>query len=132
MSLGTHAAIGSGDTGKFLNPAESGYASHWCQRKMKTHLLPYHSVDQSPVRSAKFPVIACAYQPSALPKFGGGCARSTLSSFRDISGQYFRDEARGEFQREMIAFGAIVLAAVIPLLSNAHALAQMLTSFGRL
>ncbi|MEP7071487.1 MAG: hypothetical protein ABI839_03800 [Verrucomicrobiota bacterium] len=72
------------------------------------------------------------FQVSTLPKFGGGCSCPELRSFRNISGEYFRKEARGEFQREVIAFGAICITAAIPVLSSLHALSALLRALGPL
>jgi hypothetical protein len=80
--------------------------------------------------AANFPLIQSNYHVAAMPNFHGGCAR--LSSFRNISSEYFRNEARGEFCLEFIAFAAIVVTAAIPLLSNAHALSDFLRAIGAL
>jgi hypothetical protein len=82
--------------------------------------------------AASFPLIQSNYHVAAMPNFHGGCARSRLSSFRNISSEYFRNEARGEFCLEFIAFAAIVVTAAIPLLSNAHALSDFLRAIGAL
>ena len=84
----------------------------------------------TPKRASAQPVTDYHYHVAALPKFGSGCARPKLSSFRNISGEYFRTEARGEFCREMIAFGAIIITAAVPVLSNVHALADFLRAIG--
>jgi hypothetical protein len=90
-----------------------------------------HSKDSS--RNAhSFPLIDSHYHVATMPNFHGGCARRELLSFRNISGEYFRNEARGEFQQELIAFTAMVLTAAVPILSNLHALADFLRSIGSL
>ncbi len=86
----------------------------------------------SHLRESEFPLIDSNYSVATMPHFRGGCARRELPSFRNISGEYFRNEARGEFQRELIAFAAIIVAAALPLLSNAHALADFLRAIGSL
>lgn len=80
--------------------------------------------------SSTFPATGYHYQASTLPKFGG--AHPKLPSFRNISGEYFRQEARGEFCCEALAFAAIVVTAAIPLLSNAHALSNFLRAIGQI
>ena len=80
-------------------------------------------------RSA-LPLTDYHYQSVTLPNFRGGCARPRLHSFRNISSEYFRTEARGEFRNEVIAFAAIVITAAIPLLSNVRALADFLRVIG--
>lgn len=102
-------------------------------RNMKTNLLPApqsRRTDLPRNRAPVFPVTDSNYHVPTLPKFGGGCARSRGCSFRSISHEYFRSEARGEFQCELVAFGAIVIATILPVLSNAHALVHFLRSIG--
>ena len=79
-----------------------------------------------------FPLIHSNYSVASMPNFHGGCARRELPSFRNISGEYFRTEARGEFQREALAFALIAITAAVPLLSNAHALADLVRALGTL
>jgi hypothetical protein len=79
-----------------------------------------------------FPLVDSNYHVATMPRFHGSCARRELPSFRNISGEYFRNEARGEFQREVIAFAAIVVTAAVPILSNMHALADFLRAIGSL
>jgi len=73
-----------------------------------------------------FPSIDCNYQTVALPSYRGSCLRPRFSSFRNISGEYFRNEARNEFRVEAAAFIAIIITAAIPILNNMHALADFL------
>ena len=80
----------------------------------------------------ELPLTDCQYHIAALPNFRGGCARPKFSSFRNISGDYFRNEARGEFRREVVAFAAIFITAAIPVLNNVHALADFLRAIGTL
>src|SRR5438270_10026383 len=79
-----------------------------------------------------FPPIDCNYQTVALPSYRGGCLRPKFSSFRNISGEYFRNEARNEFRVEAVAFVAIAIAAANPILNNMHALADFLRAIGNL
>ena len=81
---------------------------------------------------ARFPKIDCNYRTVALPTFRGGCVRPKFSSFRDISADYFHNEARNEFCLEAVAFVAIAITAAIPILNNMHALADFLRVIGRL
>jgi hypothetical protein len=88
------------------------------------------SVDSAMKRH--FPRTDYHYQAATLPNFRGGCARLKRPSFRNISGDYFRNEARGEFRRELVAFVAIFITAAIPVLSNVHALSDFLRAIGSL
>jgi hypothetical protein len=83
-------------------------------------------------RKNAFPSIDRNYQTVALPSYRGGCLRPGFSSFRNISGEYFRNEARNEFRVEAVAFVAIVITAAIPILNNMHALADFLRAISGL
>ena len=82
--------------------------------------------------ATRFPQIECNYHAVALPDYRGGCLQPRFSSFRNISGEYFRTEARNEFRAEAAAFVAIAVTAVIPILNNMHALADFLRTVGTL
>jgi hypothetical protein len=80
---------------------------------------------------ATFPFVDSNYQAVALPNHRGGCLRAQPLSFRNISGEYFRREARNEFCVEALAFFAMVVTAAFPILNNMHALADFLRVVGR-
>src|SRR5207247_10385154 len=83
-------------------------------------------------RENAFPSIDCNYQTVALPSYRGGCLRPRFSSFRNISGEYFRHEARDEFRIEAVAFVAIIVTSGIPLLNDVHALVDFLLAVAHL
>jgi hypothetical protein len=85
-----------------------------------------------PSTKSEFPRTDYHYHAATLPNFRGGCARPKSPSFRNISSEYFRNEARGEFRRELVAFVAIFITAAIPVLSNVHALADFVRAIGTL
>ena len=89
----------------------------------------FSNCEKAVTRSA-FPLTDYHYHSVTLPNFRGGCARPKCHSFRNISSEYFRTEARGEFRKELIAFAAIVITAAIPMLSSARALADFLRAIG--
>ena len=93
-----------------------------------------NSVNKRALRNdaTRFPQIECNYHAVALPGYRGGCLQPRFSSFRNISGEYFRTEARNEFRAEAAAFVAIIVTAVIPILNNMHALADFLRAVGSL
>jgi len=82
-------------------------------------------------RKNPFPFVDSNYHAVALPNYHGGCLRPKPLSFRNISGEYFRNEARNEFRIEALAFFAMVVTAAVPILSNMHALADFLRVIGR-
>ena len=87
--------------------------------------------DMAAKNGAKFPFVNSNYHAVALPNYRGGCLRPKFSSFRNISGEYFRHEARNEFCMEALAFFAMVVTATIPVLNNMYALADFLRVIGR-
>ena len=80
---------------------------------------------------AMFPFLDSNYHAVTLPNYRGGCLRAKSLSFRNISAEYFRREARNEFCVEALAFFAIVVTATIPILNNMHALADFVRVIGR-
>jgi hypothetical protein len=87
--------------------------------------------DGAQTHGATFPFVESNYHAVALPNYRGGCLRAKSLSFRNISGEYFRHEARNEFCVEALAFFAMVVTAAIPILNNMHALADFLRVIGR-
>ena len=79
-----------------------------------------------------FPSIDCNYQTVALPSHRGSCLRPRFSSFRNISGEYFRSEARNEFRVEAVTFVAIIITAAIPILNNMRMHVDFLLGIGNL
>jgi hypothetical protein len=80
---------------------------------------------------ARFPFVDSNYHAVTLPNYRGGCLRAKPLPFRNISGEYFRSEARNEFRVEALAFFAMAVTAAVPILSNMHALADFLRVIGR-
>lgn len=87
--------------------------------------------DGAPRSGATFPFVDSNYHAVALPNYRGGCLRAKSLSFRSISGEYFRHEARNEYCVEALAFLAMVVTAAIPILNNMYALADFLRVIGR-
>ena len=87
--------------------------------------------DGAQKNGATFPFVDSNYHAVALPNYRGGCLRAKPLSFRNISGEYFRHEARNEFCVEALAFFAMAVTAAIPILNNMHALADFLRVIGR-
>ena len=87
--------------------------------------------DGAQKNGATFPLVDSNYHAVALPNYRGGCLHAKSLSFRTISGEYFRHEARTEFCLEALAFFAMVITAAIPILNNMHALADFLRVIGR-
>jgi len=71
-----------------------------------------------------FPLVDCNYQTMTLDGYHARCVRSAVSSFRNISCQYFQKEARRDFVSEAFLFALIIILAAAPLLSTASALTE--------
>ena len=56
--------------------------------------------------------------------FAGGCHGKGAPSFRAISNDYFKNEARGHFASEALVFGVIVITAAVPVIEGIRGLAQ--------
>jgi len=59
--------------------------------------------------------------------FEGSSARYVRNpprSFWNIAGDYFKNEARRDFQREAALFAIITITAALPLINNMHALIE--------
>lgn len=67
----------------------------------------------------------CNYQAS---RFGGSspCGGKPQPSFRGISDDYFRREARGHFASEAAFFVLIVLTVAVPVVQSIYALATLI------
>jgi hypothetical protein len=116
---------------------ESKTAAGRITRERKTKMKPIVEQnnlsrgDGAQKNGATFPFVESNYHAVALPSYRGGCLRAKPLSFRNISGEYFRHEARNEFCVEALAFFAMVVTAAIPILNNMHALADFLRVIGR-
>ena len=80
-------------------------------------------------RSA-FPKMDCNYHTASISNMGGRCFGSRRPSFRSISQDYFKNEARQNYAGEAALFCVIVLTAALPLLESAQALVQLVRSVG--
>jgi hypothetical protein len=63
---------------------------------------------------------------------GGRCFGACRPSFRAISQEYFKNEARRNFASEAALFVVIVMTAALPILNSASALMHMVRSFAML
>jgi hypothetical protein len=79
-----------------------------------------------------FPLTDCNYYSFTLAGYRGQCAKSLAPSFRNISRQYFQNEARHDFVSEAILFAMLVITAAVPLVSAAYAVIELCQTFGQL
>jgi hypothetical protein len=80
----------------------------------------------------RFPLIECNYQSATLISYHGRCAKPAAPSFRNISRQYFQNEARHDFVVEGIFFALLIVTATVPLVSAVSAVIQLCRAFGAL
>ncbi|MEY2525238.1 MAG: hypothetical protein QOE73_9 [Verrucomicrobiota bacterium] len=76
----------------------------------------------------RLPITDCHYHSVALGGYNG--ARSPKTSFRNISNDYFKNEAPHSFVAEASFFAAIVLTAAVPLMNGVSALAHFVRAIG--
>ena len=100
-------------------------------------MKPRSSSDRSRNRSyrsaRRFPITDCDYQaPSYIDRSGGHCANIPTPSFRNISRDYFRNEARYTFASEAAVFVLIMVTAALAIASGAAAAIDFLRALGYL
>ena len=78
--------------------------------------------------SRQFPVTDYSFQSLTLDEYRGGCAKYARS-FRNISGDYFKTEARRDFLTEAVFFGSIVATTIWPVLQSARAMSDLVRAF---
>jgi hypothetical protein len=79
--------------------------------------------------SRGFPKTDYSYQCATLSDFDNCCGKGSVS-FRAISGDYFKSEARQDFVSEAVFFSLIILTSAIPIISSVHALADFVRAIG--
>jgi hypothetical protein len=72
------------------------------------------------------------YNFQSVANMGGRCFGSRRPSFRSISQDYFKYEARQSFIGEAALFVVIVMTAAVPIINSASALVHLVRSFGTL
>jgi hypothetical protein len=76
--------------------------------------------------SRQLPKIDLHFHAMPAGSSGGCCARLASPSFRNISRAYFDTEANHYFLAEASVFAAIMLTAVVPLISGAYAVLNLI------
>lgn len=78
--------------------------------------------------SHRFPVTDYSFQSVTLDGYRGGCAKYARS-FRNISNDYFKTEARRNFLTEALFFGSIVATTIWPMLQSVRAMTDLVRAF---
>src|SRR5437660_190050 len=80
--------------------------------------------------SAQFPVVDSALQAIIVDGYRENCANHCPSSFRNISKDYFRNEARHSFISEAALFAAMVVISSWPILLSVRAMTDLVRAYG--
>ena len=118
-----------------LNPNGMRIASHRKDKNMKPPIQfskknRRDSSERGSRGRSAFAKTDCNYHTASISNMGGRCYGSRRPSFRSISQDYFKNEARQSYAGEAALFCVIVLTAALPLLDSAHALVQLVRSVG--
>ena len=70
------------------------------------------------------------YHSVAFEESSARYARNCARSFWNITGEYFKNEARYEFWGEAALWAVLTLTAFLPLISNAHAVMEFVRAIG--
>jgi hypothetical protein len=90
------------------------------------------SLSREPRKGSALPKTDYSFQAASVANGGGRCFGSCRPSFRSISQDYFKNEARRSFAGEAILFSVIVMTAALPILNSASALVHLVRSIGTL
>ena len=105
-------------------------ASHKKQRIMKPTfptLVSSHrreSFDKGERTSRRSPVIDYNYHSVAFEGSSAHYMHTRARSFWNITGDYYKSEARQDFWGEASLWAVLALTAFLPLISNAHAVME--------
>ena len=86
----------------------------------------HDSLDPIMRKGAGTPTTDYNYHSVPLEHSSAKYAITFPRSFWNITGDYFKNEARYEFFAEAAVFGVIIITAFLPLLSNTHALMEFI------
>jgi hypothetical protein len=75
----------------------------------------------------KFPLVDYCYRAPMLNPSSAPCVKRS-KSLRDISRDYFDAEANHEFTTETAVFGALIVMAIVPIMTGMFAVVQLLRS----
>jgi hypothetical protein len=76
------------------------------------------------------PIANHNYHSVTFEGFRANCGPTSVRSFWNITGDYFKNEARHDFLGEAALFAVVVVTAFLPLISNAHALMEFVRAIG--
>jgi hypothetical protein len=83
-------------------------------------------------KSNRFPLVDCNYRPMTLDGYRGRCIKTGRPRFRNISREYFQNEAPHDFLIEAVCFVVLVLTAAVPMVSATNAVVELCRAFAQL
>lgn len=90
------------------------------------------SSDRNFRQGSALPKTDYSFQAASVSNGSGRCFGSCRTSFRAISQDYIKNEARFDFASEAALFSVIVMTAAVPIISSLSALVHLVRSFGAL
>ena len=99
---------------------------------MKTtpHIQSHKQRDESDPRAQSFPKIAQDYQGATLVGNCGTPAKFCEPAFFRLSNEYFAEEAARSFAADAGVFAALLLTAILPIVSGVEAVATLIHYVG--
>ena len=81
-------------------------------------------------RRTGWPATDYNYHPLTFEESSRRYVRNCARSFWNITGEYFKNEARYEFWGEAAIWAVLTLTAFLPLITNAHAVMEFVRAIG--
>jgi hypothetical protein len=93
---------------------------------------PSHTIDSNRIgdMARQFPLVDSAFQSITLDGYRENCAKSRKPSFRNISKDYFKNEARHSFLSEAAFFAAITVISSWPIFLSVRAMTDLVRAYG--
>jgi len=100
--------------------------------KPTSHSTGRNDTVANEIRSIGFPVTDFSYQSVSLDGYRGGCANVRPNSFRNISRNYFKTEARKSFVTEAAFFAVMVVISSWPIMLSVQAISGLIRAYAGL
>jgi hypothetical protein len=95
-----------------------------------TNSLRRGSLELSVNKRPRAPLTDYNYHSVAFEESSARYARNRARSFWNITGDYFKNEARYDFWGEAALWAVLTLTAFLPLITNAHAVMEFVRAIG--
>jgi hypothetical protein len=92
---------------------------------------PLHTLEEtSRLRRSRGPLTDYNFHPIGISGYSAHCAGTTAASFRSVTLEYFKGEARYDFLAEAGVFAVMMLTIASPLLNGIQAVVQLIRATG--